>query len=315
MSGSSGPPNVVRRQRGGSNLPTRRVAAWAAGLTGAVFGVSGFLLITFGGQGAAGFGYVAFLVLPVAAGFALGIVTHPRATIWTAVVFCVMWAVPFLIVGKWEGILCCLMAAPIVLPGIVIGALVGHVMRRRYTQLPTAVILLAAALPVLGAARAEHDARPAPPILRVSSSIVLPTKPEVAWTLLIAVDAIRVPKPLLMYVGLPVPRFCRLEGSGVGARRVCHFDQGTIEERITAWEPGKLLAMDIVRSTLPGRHWLEFADARYDLTQVENGTRVERTTAIRSFLLPRWYWAPLEAWGVESEHAYLLAELERQSGE
>lgn len=165
---------------------TKRVGAWAAG-------VFGFLLITLGGRDAVGFGYVLFLVLPAAAGFALGIVTRPRATIWTAVAFCLLWGVPFLILGQWEGILCCLLAAPVVLPGIVIGAAVGHFMKRRHSRLPSAAALLVAALLVVGAAGVEHLDRPDPAILRVSSSALLRASPEHAWQHLLVIDAITVP--------------------------------------------------------------------------------------------------------------------------
>jgi hypothetical protein len=42
-------------------------------------------------------------------------------------------------------------------------------------------------------------------------------------------------------------------------------------------------------------------------------TALTRTTAIVSNLYPGWYWAPLERWGVSSEHDYVLSNVSRRS--
>ncbi len=78
---------------------------------------------------------------------------------------------------------------------------------------------------------------------------------------------------------------------------------------ITDWQPPKSVAMKITKSTLPGRRWLSFVDANYELIPETDGTRVIRHTTIASRLYPRWYWRPFEAWGVESEHEFVLSSL------
>ncbi len=40
-------------------------------------------------------------------------------------------------------------------------------------------------------------------------------------------------------------------------------------------------------------------------------TRVVRHTKIGSRLYPRWYWLPLERWGVTSEHEFVFMNLHR----
>ena len=67
--------------------------------------------------------------------------------------------------------------------------------------------------------------------------------------------------------------------------------------------------MSIDRTNLPGRHWLGFQDAKYDLRMYNGGTVLTPETTIISNLYPAWYWQPSERWGVASEHDYILNDL------
>jgi hypothetical protein len=82
-----------------------------------------------------------------------------------------------------------------------------------------------------------------------------------------------------------------------------------IDERVAEWDPPRRMRMEIVRSTLPGRHWLSFREAIYDLRREGNRTVIRRMTTYTSTLEPRWYWDALEAWGIRSMHSYVLDDL------
>ena len=73
------------------------------------------------------------------------------------------------------------------------------------------------------------------------------------------------------------------------------------------------MKLDITESTLPGRHWLKFKNAAYELRPSGDGrTLLVRQTTITSRLHPAWYWRPLEKIGVETEHEYLFEEVKRK---
>ena len=116
-----------------------------------------------------------------------------------------------------------------------------------------------------------------------------------------------------MYVGLPIPVRCEMEGSGVGAKRTCYFDHGYIQETVIEWSPPKVMQLSIDRTNMPGRHWLSFENARYDLRREGGETLLTRTTVINSNLYPAWYWRPFERWGVRSEHEYIFGDLARRT--
>ncbi len=133
--------------------------------------------------------------------------------------------------------------------------------------------------------------------------------PEQVWANIQSLDSLAGTKPLLMYLGLPIPQRCVLQGTAVGSKRTCYFDQGSIEETILEWNPPRRMRLSIDRTNMPGRHWLDFDGAEYDLQPDADGTVITRVTTIRSNLSPTWYWGRFERWGVQSEHQYLFSDL------
>jgi hypothetical protein len=143
----------------------------------------------------------------------------------------------------------------------------------------------------------------------VTSAVRLTASPNQVWSDLRSFDTLEGERPMLMYVGLPIPVRCAMQGSGLGAKRTCYFDHGTIEETVTEWTPPNRMGLSIDRTNMPGRRWLGFENAEYDLHADGVGTLLTRTTTIVSNLYPAWYWRPFERWGVDSEHRYIFGDL------
>lgn len=146
----------------------------------------------------------------------------------------------------------------------------------------------------------------------VTSTVRLAADPSNVWSELQSFDSLAGEKPLLMYLGLPIPTRCVMEGSGLGAKRTCYFDHGYIQETVIECSPPSVMHLSIDRTNLPGRHWLSFEDARYELQRDGTGTVLTRSTTIVSNLYPAMYWRPFERWGVNSEHDYIFGDLARR---
>ena len=98
----------------------------------------------------------------------------------------------------------------------------------------------------------------------------------------------------------------------MGGLRICYFTGGTITERITALEKGKILRMDVIDYNLTGRGWLGFREAIYYFEEVGAGRcKLTRVTTYTSVLMPRLYWEPLEKIGIAQEHKYVFDNLKR----
>jgi hypothetical protein len=143
----------------------------------------------------------------------------------------------------------------------------------------------------------------------VRTTVELNEKPEEAWARILSIDSIRASKPILMYLGLPIPQRCTMQGRGMGAKRTCYFNVGYIEETVTEWNPPYYLGLSIDRTHMPGRYWLGFENAEYRLQPNGAGTLLTRTTTVTSHLHPAWYWRRFERLGVQSEHDYILREV------
>lgn len=287
---------------------------WIATLVGLGFQLFGYLMLHRDGSA---YGLAVFAVVPFVAGFLVaGIVRHPvrvLACTWVSLIL------NFSILIFWglEGIICCLMAAPLMATAVGIGALVGYCVWGRFMDRSAhrnkmlVVLMVLSPWLIAAADRMEQPSRDMQAREVYTSQRWLNAPPEEVWHWVAAMPALEGPRPFLLWLGLPTPYRCDIDGRGVGAKRVCYFDQGQVSQQVTAWQPEAWLGLSVTESTLPGRHWLSLIDASYELVAEEGGTRVIRRTTIGSRLYPRWYWRPLERWGIASEHAFVLANLSR----
>jgi len=293
--------------------------ALAAGTgAGVAVGLGGFFLAEV--PHARGMGSVMFFLVPVAAGFAISLVTPGPGVRIAAALLAVLVSLAFLIAMGKEGVLCAILALPFLAVGLVAGIVLGRLLRPRLLgprgerTIARLVILLVAPListahlverPALNRGRTEV----------VTTTARLQEVPERVWALIASIDSVEAQKGWMMFVGLPVPQRCTLDKLGVGGKRICYFDQGFIEETITEWNPPWSMRLTINRTHMPGRHWLDFEGAAYELQPEGNGTIVSRTTLIRSGLYPAFYWRYFERMGVEAEHRYILEDLSRRSNQ
>ena len=221
-----------------------------------------------------------------------------------------------LIALRAEGILCAIIAFPLIFVSLAVGVGVGLLLRglihsaRRFTT--NCIILLAGPALMFGGQRLEMKTFTKARTQKVTTTMHLSAPPEQVWTNIQSMDHLAGRKTMLMYVGLPIPQRCELKGTSVGSKRTCYFDQGSIEETVLEWNPPYRMRLAVDRTNMPGRHWLEFDGAEYDLQGDAMGTVITRVTTVRSNLRPAWYWARFESWGVESEHKYLFSDLAKR---
>jgi hypothetical protein len=269
-------------------------------VTGICVGLAGFFLAET--PKASGMGPAMFLLVPFCAGFAIAMVTRQPNTNWAATLLAVLITLALLVATKLEGLLCAILAFPVLAVGLSAGAGLGHLFRRhvvdRLRHQITSVTIIFALTPalILVGHRAEMPALDTVRRETVSNSIFLQAAPQAVWANIQSIDSINATKPLLMHFGLPVPLRCTLERTGVGAKRTCYFENGFIEETVTEWSPPYSMRLTIDRTNMPGRHWLGFETAAYELRQEGSGTRLTRTTTITSHLFRCGIGATSKGW-------------------
>jgi hypothetical protein len=279
---------------------------------GIAFGLCGFLFAEIPQTHA--MGPVMFILIPFAAGFAIATVTQGAQKISAAALLATIGSLGVLIATGMETPLCAVLAFPLLFLGLLSGVALAFVFQatvklRGTGRVTKSIIFLSVPLLVFVGHRMELSTLIHPRQETVTSSIWIAAKPDQVWADLRSFDSLTAQRPALMYIGLPVPVRCTMQGSGQGAKRTCYFNQGYIEETVTEWLQPTRMGLSIDRTNLPGRHWLGFEDAKYDLRTYNGGTVLTRETTIISNLYPAWYWRPFERWGVASEHDYILNDL------
>jgi len=188
-----------------------------------------------------------FCLVPFCAGFGIALVTRKLDTAWAIVALAGLLAsllgLGTLVVGQYEGLLCAVLAFPLLAASLGIGTCAGYLFRRyvleRVRHQITSTVMLLSLTPalILAGHRTELSSLESARHEIVTDSIFLPAQPEEVWLNIQSIDSIDVRKPLLMYFGLPIPQRCTLDHPGTGAKRTCYFDHGFIEETITEWSP------------------------------------------------------------------------------
>ena len=285
-------------------------------LVGIVFGLGGFFLAE--NPGTNSMGVVVFLLVPLAAGFAITMVTKGAQRISSAALLATFVSLLLLIALKMETLVCAIMAMPLLFAGLLAGIGLGHLFQWARRKLGgngvafPSIMLVSMPLVILAGHRVELATLVHPRTEVVTSSVRIAAPADMVWFDLQSFDTVIAEKPLLMHIGLPVPMRCVEKGTGVGAKRTCYFDRGSIDETVVEWSPPTLMRLSIDRTNMPGRHWLGFEDAEYTLHQDGDVTTVTRTTTIVSHLYPAWYWRPFERRGVADEHEYIFGDLSRR---
>jgi hypothetical protein len=275
-----------------------------------------------------GYGISFFAFLPFILGYLLGGSTTKKVSLlgfgFSFIVFSIL-----LIQGELEGMVCILMAIPL----IAICAAFGMAVKIFFSMITDSKskkikgkvddeniidddILRSSILPfcilaIIGftekqLTKNDHE------IVEVKSEIILPYSCLKVYDSIKSVDTLDAEKPFLMKIDLPVPLKCILEEEKVGGIRTCYFEGGKIVEKVTALEKGKILKMDVLDYQLTGRTWLGFKEAIYTFEELgDNQCKMTRITTYSSELYPRIYWTPLEEIGIKQEHEYVFRNLKK----
>jgi hypothetical protein len=277
----------------------------------------GFLFL-----GLVDYSWVLFALLPVALGIAIGTMDLRKYALWGAVITTILCLVAMCIFGL-SGVICVAMAIILIVPFIFLGYVIARLVKRyrgikESSKLP---VLLLPLLPFLVAAPMEHFLRTEKQnIIEVRTEQVFLYTPEQVYDAIKSVDTLDAEKPFFLQFDLPIPTKCVLEKEEVGALRTCYFKGGrlsnadfgggTITERVTELQRGKVLKMDVVNYNLIGRKWLGFKEAIYYFEPAAgNSCKLIRITTYTSVLTPRFYWEPMEKLGIQQEHAYVFNNL------
>ena len=270
------------------------------------------------------YSWILFVLLPVVLGVAIGSMKVRKYALWGAIMTTILLLFALYLPGL-SGIICIVMAIILIAPLIFLGYVIARLIQRFKLKKDSdkLSVLVLPLIPFLIAAPIEHFLKKdKETIVEVRTEKIFAYTPEQVYDAIKSVDTLDADKPFLLKLDLPIPTKCILEKEEVGALRTCYFKGGrlsnadfgggTIIERVTEMERGRVLKMDVIEYNLIGRKWLGFKEAIYYFEPAQNnGCKLTRITTYTSVLTPRFYWEPMEKLGVRQEHDYVFNNLEK----
>jgi uncharacterized membrane protein YhaH (DUF805 family) len=229
-----------------------------------------------------------------------------------------------------EGLICLLMAVPIAVPLVLLGALVGHRLQSAWWNRKgeAARIYVAGwfALPL--AFLQQSQVNPPPRLMSATTSVEIAAAPAEVWEQVVAFSELPPAGELVFRAGIAYPQRATITGRGVGAIRRCEFSTGPFVEPITVWDENRHLAFDVIAQPHP-MHELSpyraihpphfdgfFLSQRgeFRLTALPaGGTRLEGTTWYTQRLWPAAYWQRWSDYLLHTIHGRVLAHIRTES--
>lgn len=289
-------------------LPTSAVGI--ALISMVLVGMAGMALAYFSTEALRNYGWGLFVSLP----FTMGLVSvliyagSKKRSFGSCMLIAIL---PILFCGiglfvvAVEGAICLIMAAPIGIVLSLFGGIVGYIIvgNRTAPIRPTAMILLLISVPLTMGMEKRADEEP--PLLSVTSSVIIDALPEKVWPNVISFSPIPSQRDWILHTGVAYPTQARIVGHGVGAIRHCIFTTGEFIEPIEVWDEPRCLRFSVADQPEPMEElspyphlktphlhgYLQSHEGELRLTALPGGkTLLEGTTWYTDRIWPSQYW-------------------------
>jgi hypothetical protein len=146
-----------------------------------------------------------------------------------------------------------------------------------------------------------------PPEESVTTSVVLPMSAVQAFDQWIFYEDVQREPPFLLRMGLPIPVKTVGNVTKPGDIKVCLYKNGRLVKRITAYEPGKRIAFDVIEQWHVQDHAIRLTSGSFEFTPTPDGKcQVTLSTRYEPLMTPRLAWRPAETLIAHELHEHVL---------
>lgn len=267
------------------------------------------------------YGWTMFVIGPFASAIVTGYFANRTGdmgrgrTVGIALMACILGGLA-LILFALEGLVCLMMASPLALLLTIPGAFIGRRLANRERRSSPLMCCAIMPLAFLIEANLPHVAS-----FETTELIEVAAPANAVWCSLLHMDGLDEGRSLAFHLGIAYPIGGEVIGEGVGAKRRAVFSTGVARERVTEWQPGRRLSLDVLDDVPALRELSPWGDIhtphvtgyfRMTRTSFElqplpgGGTRVLETTAHELRLDPVPYWLPLARWVIHQNNRRVL---------
>ncbi|MBI3259364.1 MAG: hypothetical protein HYZ54_07835 [Ignavibacteriae bacterium] len=223
-----------------------------------------------------------------------------------------------------EGLVCIVMASPLIILLTWVGSLIGSfILERVPNSTPFALLILVGSIPITASMEKVNDFT----LTSIVTSIEINAPPQKVWRNVIEFPELDKPTEFIFKVGIAYPINAKITGIGVRSVRSCNFTTGSFIEPITVWNEPELLKFNVDEQPAPMKE-LSFWDidaphlhdyfvskqGQFKLTQLPNGnTLLEGTTWYYNNIHPNFYWNIWSDYIVHRIHERVLTHIKKIS--
>lgn len=276
------------------------------------------------------YGYGLFIASPFVIGMTTAYLANRHADVGgnrtITLVLCSLGLGGLALLGlAFEGVICLLIASPLIAAMGVVGGLLGRALARMGTRRRGGSLMSIAFVPLLMVGEA---ALPPRADFDNVASIEVDAPPAAVWDAVVHMGPIPDAPAAPFRWGLAYPMRGEIMGTGVGALRRGVFSTGVAYEKVTEWEPDRKLSFIVLsdpptmREFSPYQHvnaphqsgYFKTLDARFTITPLADGkTRLSLATRHELDLEPALYWTPFAIWATYANKARVLRHFRQQA--
>lgn len=232
-----------------------------------------------------------------------------------------------LLVLALEGMICIIMALPILMLLVWFGAYIGFSMNHKKPMLNNATTIVILALYSLGFLSFDYINEPNS-LIAIKTNIVVKAPIEKVWQNVVTFDTIAEPNEFIFKTGIAYPKNATIKGTGVGAIRYCNFTTGSFVEPITTWNEPNLLQFSVESQPVPMNELNPFWNVHpphldgyfrsnkgeFRLKKIANNeTLLQGTTWYEVDIYPEFYWKLWSDLIIHKIHKRVLNHIKKES--
>ena len=289
--------------------------------------ILGFVSINYLGD----YGWSVFLFIPFIIGFLPPYISGKKIKITKKTAYKLSFialglACLALLVFAIEGVICLLMASPLLALAVWLGSYLGYKSSGSNFMNPTNTTII---LMLLSLSFSSFDYFNEPKnLIPVRTKITVNAPIEDVWKNVVTFDKISEPTDWIFKTGISYPTDAIIVGKEVGAVRYCNFTTGSFVEPITTWNSPNLLQFDVREQPTPMNELNPFWEVhpphldgyfksykgQFKLTSIsKNRTELEGTTWYKVDIYPEIYWKSWSDFIVHRIHIRVLNHIKEAS--
>lgn len=296
-------------------------------MTLAIVQLLGYLSINYFGD----YGWTVFLFIPLLLGFLPPFISGrkmklTRTDAYNLSFVAFILASLALLVFAIEGLICLVMASPLLLIAGWVGSYLGFKSSRTEFMNPTNTTIIIILIS-FGFMSFDYVNKPIS-LIPVKTTITVNAPIEKVWKNVVTFDQIDEPVDWIFKTGISYPTDATIVGEGVGAIRYCNFTTGSFVEPITNWEEPNLLQFDVKEQPIPMNEYNPFWEVhpahldgyfksykgQFKLTKVNgNKTVLEGTTWYKVDIYPEFYWKAWSNFIIHRIHKRVLNHIKQEA--